>query len=101
MSSRIWADTTPALPSILQSVWDHLPAGTQLMVALSGSAVGFMESLQSGSGALHGRPTVRLRMQPLNLWQARAFLPDLAPIGLIEAYAACGGYPLQPGSVAQ
>jgi hypothetical protein len=64
------------------------------MLVLSGSAMGFIESLQAGRGALHGRPTLRLRLEPLSLWQAREFLPDAPPRRLIEAYAACGGYPL-------
>ncbi|MBW3604155.1 MAG: ATP-binding protein [Actinobacteria bacterium] len=88
------SDGAPAFASVLQSVWDHLGSGTRLMIVLAGSAVRYMESLQAGGGALHGRPTVRLRMRPVDLWQAQAFLPDAEPTQLIEAYAACGGYPL-------
>jgi AAA+ ATPase superfamily predicted ATPase len=46
------------------------------------------------AGALRGRPTDTIRMDPLDPWQARAFLPRLDPARFFEAYAACGGYPL-------
>jgi hypothetical protein len=35
-----------------------------------------------------------MRLDPLDLRAARAFLPRLEPAALLEAYAACGGYPL-------
>ena len=41
-----------------------------------------------------GRPTLRLRLDPVALHAAHEFLPRLEPEVLIEAYAACGGYPL-------
>jgi hypothetical protein len=36
-------------------------------------------------------------MDPFSLAEARAFQPDLPPADFIEAYAACGGYPLHLG----
>ena len=43
---------------------------------------------------LRGRPTLELRLDPLDLLAARAFLPRLDPSTFLHAYAACGGYPL-------
>jgi AAA+ ATPase superfamily predicted ATPase len=86
--------STKGFASIIQSVWDHLPSGTRLMLVLTGSAVGVMEELQGAHGALRGRPTMSLRVDPVDLLGAQLFLRKLRASALIEAYAACGGYPL-------
>jgi AAA+ ATPase superfamily predicted ATPase len=85
---------TPALPSIVQSVWDRLGPGTKLLLVLTGSAMGVVEGWMAAGAPLRGRPTLRLRLDPLDAWAARAFLPRLPPVRFVEAYAACGGYPL-------
>ena len=86
--------STPGFASIIQAVWDHIAPGTRLLLVLCGSAVGTMEGMQAARGALMGRPTLRLRLDPVALAAAHEFLPRLEPEVLIEAYAACGGYPL-------
>jgi AAA+ ATPase superfamily predicted ATPase len=88
------ARSTPGLPSIVQAVWDHLPRKTKLLLILTGSAVGTIEAMLGAGGALRGRPTDTLRLDPLDPWNARRFLPRLDPVRFLEAYAACGGYPL-------
>lgn len=88
------ARSTPGLPSIIQAVWDHVPAGTKLLLVLTGSAVGFIEEMLGAGGALRGRPTLALRLDPVDLLSARLFLPRLDPVPFFEAYSACGGYPL-------
>lgn len=85
--------STIGFASVVQGVWDHLEP-RRLMLVLTGSAVGVMEGLLGGHGALHGRPTRTLRMNPLGPKEARAFLQNLDPARFLEAYAACGGYPL-------
>lgn len=86
--------STKGFASIVQTVWDHVPSGTRLMLVLTGSAVGVMEELQGAHGALRGRPSTSLRIDPVDLLGARLFLRKLRSPELIEAYAACGGYPL-------
>jgi uncharacterized protein len=86
--------STPGFASIVQAVWDHMPAGNRLTLVLCGSAVAMMEAMIGARGALRGRPTLTLRLSPLDPLQARAFIPDLEPASFVEAYAACGGYPL-------
>jgi AAA+ ATPase superfamily predicted ATPase len=86
--------STPGFASIVQAVWDHIPAGTHLTLVLCGSAIAMMEAMIGAAGALRGRPTSTLRLAPMEPLQARAFLPALPPSAFIEAYAACGGYPL-------
>lgn len=88
------AASTPGFASVVQAVWDHLPAGNRLMLVLCGSAVAMMEAMIGAGGALRGRPTLALRLSPLAPPQAHAFLPSLEPVAFLEAYAACGGYPL-------
>lgn len=86
--------STPGFASVVQAVWDHIRPGTHLMLILCGSAIGMMESMIGAGGALRGRPTVTLRLSPFDPLEARAFLPHLDPAAFLEAYAACGGYPL-------
>lgn len=86
--------STPGFASIVQVVWDHLRPGTRLMLAITGSAVGAMEQMVGANAALRGRPTLQLRLDPMDPVAARAFLPHLDPAQFLEAYAACGGYPL-------
>jgi uncharacterized protein len=86
--------STAGFASIVQVVWDHLRPGTKLLLCLTGSAVGVMEEMLGAGTALRGRPTVRLRMDPLDPLSAREFLPQLDAVRFLEAYAACGGYPL-------
>lgn len=87
------ARSTPGFASIVQAAWDHLRSGN-LMLVLTGSAVGIIEEMLGSGGALRGRPTLTLRLDPFDLLEARSFLPRLADTEFLEAYAACGGYPL-------
>lgn len=99
------ARSTPGFASIVQSVWDHIATGSHLMLVLTGSAIGTIEDMLGAGGALRGRPTISMRLDPVDLLAARAFLPNLGPEQLLEAYAACGGYPIHlnawdPGAAA-
>lgn len=86
--------STPGFASIVQVVWDHIQPGTKVMLILTGSAVGTIESMLGPGGPLRGRPTLASRLDPLDAVRARSFLPRLAPARYLEAYAACGGFPL-------
>lgn len=88
------ARSTGGFASIVQVVWDHLPPGTKLLLVLNGSAIGVMNDMLGGGGALRGRPTLKVHLQPLDVQGARLFWPEAEPAALIEAYAVCGGYPL-------
>jgi len=86
--------STPGFASIVQAVWDRVSPSTKLLLILTGSAVGTVEAMLGAGGALRGRPTLAVRLDPLDLWASRAFLPRLEPVSFFEAYAACGGYAL-------
>lgn len=86
--------STRGFASVVQAWWDHLPPGTRLLLVLTGSAVGTVEGILGPGGPLRGRPTLSMRLDPLDPLAARAFLSRLDAVDAIEAYAACGGYPL-------
>jgi AAA+ ATPase superfamily predicted ATPase len=82
-----FADTVSAF-------WENRVREQRLMVVLSGSAVAVMEQMLGPQGGLHRRAGIERRMDPFTATEARAFLPDLAPEDFLQAYSACGGYPL-------
>ena len=86
--------STPGLASVLQAWWDHLPRPSQVSLVLTGSAVSTVEQLLGAGAPLLGRPTHVLRMRPVPLADAPAFLPGADAETVVHAYAAGGGYPL-------
>ena len=66
-----------------------VPPGSRLMLVLVGPDP---DSL-TGNVADRDRP-VSVHIDPLDAGTARQFLPRLSPAEFLEAYAACGGYPL-------
>ncbi|MFU8872185.1 ATP-binding protein [Micromonospora sp. SL4-19] len=78
----------------VSAVWENHVRNQRLMLVLSGSAVTVMEQMLGPQGGLHRRASLERRMDPFPLIDARAFLPELSPADFIQAYAACGGYPL-------
>jgi uncharacterized protein len=79
---------------LVSAVWENHVRDQQLMLVLSGSAVAVMEEMLGPHGGLHRRPSVELRMDPFSFREAVAFLPELTGEDFVQAYAACGGYPL-------
>lgn len=89
--------TTRTWPSHLQVAWDDVrrrQRPPRLLLVLTGSAVATMRELVAGSGAMYGRADHDLTINPFDLPTAARFVPDLQPGDLVEAYAACGGYPV-------
>jgi AAA+ ATPase superfamily predicted ATPase len=78
----------------VSAVWENHVRNQRLMLVITGSAVAVMEQMLGPQGGLHRRAGVERRMDPFPLAEARAFQPSLAPETFVEAYAACGGYPL-------
>ncbi len=89
--------STPGFASMVKAVWDRLVVDAEqprLVLVLTGSAVGLMEDALDHSGPLYGRPTDVLRLRPFTAAEASQFCGQPDPVALLEAYAACGGYPL-------
>lgn len=78
----------------VSAVWENHVRDQRLMLVLTGSAVAVMEQMLGPQGGLHRRAGVERRMDPFPLVDAQEFLPGLSPDEVIQAYAACGGYPL-------
>ena len=90
-------DDDPSWTSALQHAWDEAQRGgpCHFFLCLTGSAVTTMSTIISSGGPLFGRTTTRIRLDPFDLPMTHELLghPD-DPRTTIEAYAACGGYPL-------
>ena len=84
----------PDFADLLSAVWEARSSGTRVLLALTGSAVSVMEQMLGPQGGLHRRAAVDRRLDPFPLLEARTFLPDLSAADYVEAFAACGGYPL-------
>lgn len=78
----------------VSAVWENHVRDQRLLLVLSGSAVSVMEHMLGPHGGLHRRASTELRMDPFPLREAAEFHPDLPAEDLVQAYAACGGYPL-------
>ncbi len=89
------ATTDPALPSILQIAVDHVFKNANLLLILSGSNEGFMESKVLGNKSpLYGRRTAQIKLQPFDYVDAAKMIPHIAdPIERIRYYVTFGGTP--------
>ena len=66
-----------------------VPPGSRLMLVLLGSGADLVTPAFG-----EGDPAVGVHVEPLDAATARKFLPRLSAPEFLEAYAACGGYPL-------
>jgi len=84
----------PALPSILQRIWDERGKDSKWFLILCGSFVSFMErEILGHKSPLYGRRTGQLLIQPLSLMGLKGFFPGYSPEDRISAYAILGGVP--------
>ena len=83
----------PALPSILQSAWDHGWQDRPVKVVLCGSFVSAMRALEQADQPLYGRRTHRLLFGPFDLADAAGFLPSYDAYERLTAYGVFGNLP--------
>jgi uncharacterized protein len=84
----------PALPSVLQRIWDEKGKDSKLYLILCGSFISFMEREVLGhKSPLYGRRTGQLLVHPLSLRTLKGFFPGYSPEERIVAYAILGGVP--------
>ncbi|QGP91461.1 hypothetical protein MGLY_07940 [Neomoorella glycerini] len=87
-------EANPAIPSILQKVWDEELRNTGVICILCGSYVGVMEREVLGyKSALYGRRTGQYLIEPLHFHDIAGFFPGRDSLWLVEAYAVLGGVP--------
>jgi AAA+ ATPase superfamily predicted ATPase len=84
-------EAEPALPSILQRLWDTFRDRGRLHILLCGSALGTMASLGEEGQPLHGRFDLRLRLRPFPYHQVARFVPGWSPRDTLMAYGVFGG----------
>jgi AAA+ ATPase superfamily predicted ATPase len=71
----------PALPSILQRIWDEVGKDSKLYLILCGSFISFMEREVLGHKIpLYGRRTGQLLVHPLPLRTLKGFFPAYSPL---------------------
>jgi AAA+ ATPase superfamily predicted ATPase len=86
-------EVDPALPSILQNLWDHTLKQTQIYLVICGSHVGMMERLHAHQAPLFGRITGHLRLGPMPFSATGDFLPSYSLDRRVAVYAMLGGVP--------
>ncbi len=84
----------PALPSVLQRIWDEVGKDSKLYLILCGSFISFMEREVLGhKSPLYGRRTGQLLLHSLSLRTLKGFFPGYSSEERITAYAILGGVP--------
>jgi AAA+ ATPase superfamily predicted ATPase len=84
----------PALPSVLQRIWDEKGKDSKLYMILCGSFIGFMEREVLGhKSPLYGRRTGQFLVHPLLLSTLKDFYPGYSSEERIKVYAILGGVP--------
>lgn len=86
-------DAAPALPSILQSVWDQRPPESRLKLVLCGSYLTAMQHLDAADQPLYGRRTAKIVFHPFGFPEAGAFVPAYTPRDKLLAYGLVGNLP--------
>jgi AAA+ ATPase superfamily predicted ATPase len=88
------AQSNPAVPSILQRIWDLQLHDRNLMLILCGSLVGMMfDTCLSYSSPLFGRRTGALKLKPLRFHQVRQIFAAWPFDEVVRLYAVTGGVP--------
>ena len=84
-------DREPALPSILQRLWDQFLGRARVHVLLCGSALGTLSKLGEGSQPLHGRFDLKLHLDPFSFRESALFVPRWTAIEKLRLYGVFGG----------
>ncbi|MGH7718012.1 MAG: ATP-binding protein [Gemmatimonadaceae bacterium] len=87
------ASAAPALPSIIQTIWDHDWPARRMKLVLSGSHITAMRRLEAADQPLYGRRTARLQIAPFPYTYVADFAPNYTPVDQTLAYGIFGGLP--------
>ena len=87
-------ESEPALPSILQRLWDHQLKHSNLALVLTGSHAGMIErEVLTYRSPLYNRATSSLHLQPMSFGVLPVFLPKYSAEERAAVYACVGGVP--------
>lgn len=84
----------PAVPSILQALWDEVGESSETMVVLCGSIISELERIAAGSQPLYGRFSGIYRIRPFSFDEASLFFPGADIAKRVGFYAVLGGMPM-------
>ncbi len=85
---------SPALPSVLQKLWDTRCLGRPIMLVLCGSLLGLMyRHTLSYRSPLYGRRTLDLKLVPLTFADYLEFFPHISKDEAFKFYALTNGTP--------
>lgn len=87
------AGAAPALPSIIQSLWDHEWQGTRIKLVLSGSYITAMNRLEAVDQPLYGRRTSKVMIGPFAFSDAARLMPEYGVRDQLVAYGLFGHLP--------
>ena len=86
--------TAPAFITQLQNQWDSRLKNGKIMLILVGSSIGMMTKIaRRGAGALYGRKTGQMQLQPFTYSDFRQMFPALSEEKKVEWFAVFGGTP--------
>ncbi|MEX1158464.1 MAG: ATP-binding protein, partial [Thermomicrobiales bacterium] len=86
-------DVSQGLDTLVQRWWDRIHRTENMMVVIAGSAFSAMRGLTGYTGALHGRRTGQMDVEPFGYFDAAHFFAHLSPVDRVRAYACFGGIP--------
>jgi AAA+ ATPase superfamily predicted ATPase len=84
-------DAEPALPSVLQRIWDQHRHRMPLHLILCGSALGTLERLGDVTQPLHGRFDLELKLRAFDYADAAGFVPGWPRGDQLRLYGVFGG----------
>ena len=86
--------SVPAIPSLLQTLWDRESPDTQLVLVLCGSHYHMMQDqLLSPRQPLYGRATATIHLEEIGPHDLAEFLPRYSAQQIVETYSVIGGVP--------
>jgi hypothetical protein len=86
-------DAAPALPSIIQTLWDHTLPDTRFKLVLSGSHITAMKRLTESDQPLYGRRTGLIQVDPFGYRHVGEWVPSYSAKDKIRMYGMFGGLP--------
>jgi len=87
-------NTKKEILSRFQKIWDESLKHSSLMLILTGSSIGMMETeVLSYKSPLYGRRTGQWNVQPFPFQESRKFFKSYSLIDQIRSYAILGGVP--------
>ena len=82
-----------SLPSILQEYWDLKLSQRNIFLVICGSSISMMEKLLGYKNPLYGRRSAQLKLNPMDFFDAKAFLPYYSVEDFVRVYGVVGGNP--------